>query len=147
MKKLIVFALITTLCLGLSACAQPASISTGRDLTDSTKTGQHKLSYTEKTLTVELTENVSIGYEWNYSLEKNNLVFVSDEYKVDEKNREATGADSTHIYHFEGVEQGETTLGFQCFYRENLDEAYDELLIVVEIGSDGSVMRASFEDE
>ncbi|WP_373899471.1 protease inhibitor I42 family protein [Haloimpatiens sp. FM7315] len=75
--------------------------------------------------TICLKENKSTGYNWSYSVDKEDVIELSHETEVEFYNsKKLLGADSEHYWHFKAVKPGKVNVVFKLYRPfEGEDEA------------------------
>ena len=110
----------------------------GGDLTVTTEeNGQTVQLEVGQTLVVELVENQSTGYLWNFTEEPDPRVLspVEDDYDVDDPDAE--GSSGVHSWRFDAVAPGSTSLAMQNYFqtepeKQGSDPFSIEVVVVAE---------------
>jgi len=69
-----------------------------------------------KTLKISLEENPTTGFSWDYTVSDETLLeVVDDEYFPSNTETAVVGSGGIHVFEFQGLKEGETTLTFNYF--------------------------------
>ena len=94
---------------------------------------------------ITLEENPSTGYVWSYEIEDESIVkFVSDEF-VGGDDEISEGAPGKHVWVFEGVKDGDTTITFECARSFEDGEPFDIIVYTYSI-IDGVAVLVDIEE-
>lgn len=96
MKKIVLIVMIMILCAGIFVGCESSK------------------DHDEKVFEIQLEGNITTGFEWNYSVDKEGIVEeVSADYVQDRADEDIEGAGGTYIFKFSGLKEGDVILTFE----------------------------------
>jgi predicted secreted protein len=108
--------------------------------------GDDAISFKGTVLTVTLSENPTTGYVWSYEIDGHPIAFLDDTYRSDPNPRGYDGVGGTHIFRFEGTDEGFSAIHFMLARSWEDGEVNQEFTLRIETGPGGAIISATTTD-
>lgn len=98
-----------------------------------------KTKTSSKTMEIKLYGNGTTGYIWNYVIENNDVILLSEEnFESENKDEQVVGAGGNYIYTFKGQKEGTSKITF-TYQRPWEEEILYDITYEVEVDSSNKI--------